>query len=379
MRTPMRCALARRAVAIAAALSLSIAATPASADAGGWFSKNFIDGEDGAFDVSEWLSKGGFFPVPIIVTEPAVDNGLGLAAVFIQGGDPAANIPPDVTGAAGVVTGNDSKLAGVFHQGAYLGGDLRYLGALGAADVNLDFFGRTGRGIGFNVDGAFTLQNLRHRIYDSDVFLGARWLYLDSTISFDGIPALGLEPSFDTRLSGLGPTLYYDSRDNIFTPTEGVNARVAFTVNDEAWGSDYDYSQLDASALMFHTPAEDWHLGLKAELSAVSGQAPFFAEPFISLRGIPALRFQGESVISTEFEARRMISDRWSLLGFAGVGFAGDEGFSDLDALGPQGAFGGGFRYLIARKLGLHVGIDVAQGPEEQAFYIQFGHAWQRE
>jgi hypothetical protein len=40
--------------------------------------------------------------------------------------------------------------------------------------------------------------------------------------------------------------------------------------------------------------------------------------------------------------------------------------------------FGGGFRYLMARKLHMHVGIDVARGPEDTAVYLQMGHAWAR-
>jgi hypothetical protein len=39
-------------------------------------------------------------------------------------------------------------------------------------------------------------------------------------------------------------------------------------------------------------------------------------------------------------------------------------------------AKGVGFRYLIARQLGLWVGIDFAMGPEEDAWYIQVGSAW---
>ena len=32
--------------------------------------------------------------------------------------------------------------------------------------------------------------------------------------------------------------------------------------------------------------------------------------------------------------------------------------------------------YLLARKQGLGVGIDVAQGPEETAIYFTVGSAW---
>ena len=46
-------------------------------------------------------------------------------------------------------------------------------------------------------------------------------------------------------------------------------------------------------------------------------------------------------------------------------------------ALAESVAAGGvGFRYLIARKLGLYSGIDVARGPETTALYLQVGSAW---
>ena len=39
---------------------------------------------------------------------------------------------------------------------------------------------------------------------------------------------------------------------------------------------------------------------------------------------------------------------------------------------------GTGFRYELARKYGLHAGLDVAFGPDETAIYIQVGSAWMR-
>ena len=49
------------------------------------FFDQFFDPLDGQFDTSDWLqSNSGFLPVPIIITEPAVGTGLGLAAVFFH-------------------------------------------------------------------------------------------------------------------------------------------------------------------------------------------------------------------------------------------------------------------------------------------------------
>jgi hypothetical protein len=33
-------------------------------------------------------------------------------------------------------------------------------------------------------------------------------------------------------------------------------------------------------------------------------------------------------------------------------------------------------RYLLARAIGLHAGLDVARGPEKTAFYLIVGSAW---
>ena len=52
------------------------------------FFDKFIDPTDGQFDTSGWLiDNKGFLPVPIIITEPAVGPGLGLAGVFFHESD----------------------------------------------------------------------------------------------------------------------------------------------------------------------------------------------------------------------------------------------------------------------------------------------------
>ncbi|MNU10472.1 hypothetical protein D3C72_2576330 [compost metagenome] len=41
-------------------------------------------------------------------------------------------------------------------------------------------------------------------------------------------------------------------------------------------------------------------------------------------------------------------------------------------------SYGTGFRYLLARKFKLRMGVDVAKGPEQWAYYIVFGSNWMR-
>ena len=49
----------------------------------------FLDPLDGKFDMSSYLSDNafGFLPVPIIISEPAVDQGLGMIGMFFHEDD----------------------------------------------------------------------------------------------------------------------------------------------------------------------------------------------------------------------------------------------------------------------------------------------------
>jgi len=57
----------------------------------------------------------------------------------------------------------------------------------------------------------------------------------------------------------------------------------------------------------------------------------------------------------------------------AGRAWGRKESFGDA---GTQVTKGVGFRYLLARRLGLAAGIDVAWGPEKTAWSLSFGNSW---
>ena len=63
-------------------LGFALVALPVQA---GSFWSELFDPKDGQFDVSQMLAKDlGFLPVPILITEPAIGFGGGLAAVFFH-------------------------------------------------------------------------------------------------------------------------------------------------------------------------------------------------------------------------------------------------------------------------------------------------------
>jgi hypothetical protein len=228
-------------------LAISMLCDPGQSLADSFFDQ-FIDPKDGKLDASQWLAgRTGFLPVPIVISDPAVGYGGGLALAFFHDAedepppsdDPNARIslPPSISFAVGAYTENDSWIAGGGHIASWKNDSIRYTGILGYADMNLRFYGvESGsnpedRGFAFNVKGTFLLQELLFRLQESDFFLGGRYSYLGTDIDFNvlgpvpGVSRLGL----DSNTGGLGLLLGYHTRDNIISensPHNGVFLRL---------------------------------------------------------------------------------------------------------------------------------------------------------
>ncbi len=357
-----------------------------------WFNKNLIDSEDGKVDVSDFLaSASGFLPVPIVITEPAVGFGLGLAVAYFHPEkelDPEVHThrgPPSISVGFGAKTDNGTYLYGGAHIGVWKDDHMRYLGALAKANINLTFYndGRSDGmvfddGIKFNVDGEFILQQMQFRLKESNWWLGANYMFVAATNTFsldELLPPELPDPQFDFDLAGLGVYVQYDSRNTIFTPTKGLSATFEYKNHGDTWGSDFDYDRYKGSVLHY-TPFGDYSsLGLRLVGEKVNGDTPFFGFPFVSLRGIPAMRYQGENVVTAEAEYLWGFTPRWSVALFGGVGKT--SAISSLAGKGQTVSAGGlGFRYRLARKQGLQAGIDIARGPEDTAIYLTIGSAW---
>ena len=362
-------------------------ATDSEEEAGFW--SQFKDPEDGNFDMSAYLLEkfAGFMPVPIIITEPAVDDGLGLAGIFfhkpkedqMKPDENGKVILPNISVAGGAVTGNDSWFVGGGHFRNWKKDKFRYRGFGGYADVNLDWYPPDdsplpGVGIEFNIKGVMLDQSLFMRLGQSKWLVGAGWRYATSELDFD----LPLPPSLfegDSAISGLSAILLYENVDFQMSPRVGLTFELKATANRDAIGSDFDYDEVSWEYRHYFEFADKWTLAWRLDGSSTSGGAPFYAQPFVKMQGIPAMRYQGPAATTFEVRGGYDLSSRWTLNAFTGGGRAAD-GFSDLADATTHTSVGGGFRYLIARALGMRVGIDVANSEEGTFYYLVMGSAW---
>lgn len=183
------------------------------------------------------------------------------------------------------------------------------------------------------------------------------------------------EVAFARRSSGIGPTVEYDSRDNIFTPTRGWTGSLDLNFYAPAFGSDNTFQAYRGHVFAYWPMASELVVAGRLDGRAARGEVPFYMYPYVDLRGVPAGRLQDQNTGVVETEAQWKVTPRWSLIGFAGVGRAWgrSESLGEAPSAVAQGV---GFRYLIARRLGLYVGLDYAHSNYDHAFYLQVGGAW---
>ena len=158
-------------------------------------------------------------------------------------------------------------------------------------------------------------------------------------------------------------------------PSRGLIAGIDMLFYRDAIGSEDDFETYRGRVFSYHPFGSAFVLGARLDGRAARGDVPFYQLPFVDLRGIPVMRYQDENTAVAELELRFALSSRWALVGFGGDGRAwgARAGFGEAE---DRFAGGVGVRYFLARRLGLWAGVDVARGPEEEAFYLQVGSAW---
>ena len=334
---------------------------------------SFHDPSDGAFDLSDYLlNHSGFLPVPVVITDPMVGTGGGAMLMFFdesmaQAAQRAKSegttmAPPNITGVGGAATDNGTWFAGAFHFHTWGGDRYRYIGGLGKAHLEADFYGALNKPRAYGLDGDFLIQQLLFKMGESHWYIGPRYTFLGTKTTFEGsvIEGLNLEPR-DRRAGKASVVVDYDSRDNMFYPSKGLYMEGEAGLSRDWLGSTQSFEIYNLRGYGWQPVGKAWVWGLRLDTQFARGDVPFYAAPFVSLRGVASGQYQDNNVVVGEVEGRYNVNARWSVLGFGGAGKAWGR-WHDFDNTDTAWNAGLGFRYLIARKLGVTVGMDVARG-----------------
>jgi len=352
-------------------------AAPAPSEADGWP------------DLSSFLDeKYGFLPLVFPITEPAVGYGAVGGVAFISKPLGAARDGfgrPNISFVGGMATENGSW--GVFAADLrhWLDDRIQTLAAGVYAEVQLDFHG-LGKDslladdpLRYQLGPKAAAAQARYRFGDTLLWAGLRYAFAVTEVSFDAPSSTPGLPDYDSssRVGGLTALTSYDSRDNIFTPVRGTYLEASFGLFGKAFGGEDQFERAVLVAIQYFRLPFHLYLGLRGDAASSFGDAPFYLQPFVNLRGVPLLRYQGEQSAQAEAELRWQFWQRFSVLGFAGAGAVWND-FEKVDSPRAVPSGGGGFRYEIARAYGLHMGVDLAFSPGTTAVYLQVGSAWMR-
>jgi len=349
----------------------------------------FRSDEDGWLDVSGFLDESyGFVPIAFPITEPAVGYGAAGGVTFIDkptGEGKSGFGRPNLTaiGALGTANGTWGVMGGDSRH--WLDDRLQTLVGVAYASINLDYYGigkdslLKDHPLRYNLEPLGGVAQAKYRLGQSRWWAGLGYVLAATHVEFDlpfGTPGL---PTFESTswVGGVTPGLHYDSRDTIFTPTRGTLAELSVGVFSEGLGGDQDFQRVNLIGMHYFALHPKLTLGLRGDAHLSFGDVPFYLRPFLAFRGVEAMRYQGEHVAQGEAELRWQCWRRFSLVGFVGGGGTWND-FDRFQKTRTVLAGGTGFRYELARKYGLHMGADVAFGPDDPIFYVQFGSAWLR-
>lgn len=342
----------------------------------------FKSPEDGWVDLSQFLaSRYGFLPIAAPITEPSVGYGVAAGLAFLSA--PMASGRPNVTGIGGLGTENGTKGGFVADVRYWFDHRLQTTVKAVYASINLDFYGighdsaLANNPLRYNLNPAGASVEAKGRLGRSAAWVGASYAYATADVTFDAPDGTPGRPDIgrSTHVGGISPSFTVDSRDNIFTPLRGTYLEARVDVFSRHLGGDDDFQRARAIGMQFFPFPRRVFLGVRAEGAATFGEGPFYLRPFVYMRGVPAMRYQGDSMAQLETELRWQFWKRLSAVAFAGGGKTWVDS-ANRDRSDLVGAGGLGFRYELARAYGIHAGADFAYGPSGTAFYIQIGSAW---
>jgi hypothetical protein len=315
---------------------------------------------------------------PLVNSNPKLGTSAGAMGAYIKKFDPQA--PPSMFGAMGQYSTTDSYTLGFFAR-AFLGADEHRIMAVDIhARANNDYQDFLGSGIELrSTDEVEALYLSYLNRVAGDWFLGAHAVKNDyamlgtNDIADSILEELDLE-GFNSNALGL--KALYDSRDNTQSPSSGRLFMANQFAYREAFGGEEGFDVYSAQYRQYF-PQADGSVFAARVAGRVSHDAPRSGYSTLRLRGYVPGEFREPHSLSVEGEERYVLSERWRLAAFAGLGCL----FEHIDDCGDTGklyASGGvGVHYVLRPREKMIVRLDYARGEGgTEGLYVKFGQSF---
>jgi hypothetical protein len=230
---------------------------------------------------------------------------------------------------------------------------------------------------------AYAGTHIKKKIYKS-LFVGALYEFQSvyrirykNTGIFDTSSFAGKDPY---KVSGVGLSLSYDTRNSAFWPSRGLYFLTQLTGFDRRLKSDYDLLKWITDVRYFKKIAQGQIMAFQLLNYETYGSVPLrelagFGGPN-NMRGFYQGRFRAKNMVSLISEYRLHLKGRFSTVLFGGLGNVYNcDG--DLTTKGLKYSYGAGLRFAILEKEKLNVRVDYGYSNKfNQGLYITFGECF---
>jgi hypothetical protein len=180
-------------------------------------------------------------------------------------------------------------------------------------------------------------------------------------------------------ISGLGLSVNWDNRDNLFFPRRGSYLQFGADFFNSAFGSDFYYSvtRLD---LRTYVPVFSTHvMAFQVSMRDMGGTPPFYELSTLGgasmMRGNYSGQYRDKAILAVQAEYRLPVWKRIGAVGFVGLGNVGPT-IRDIDLGHLKYSLGGGLRYRLDSKEGTNLRLDFAWGKASTGFYLTVQEAF---
>lgn len=172
-------------------------------------------------------------------------------------------------------------------------------------------------------------------------------------------------------ISGGGPLLNFDSRDNIFFPTTGTYVEAELFFNRQAFGSDFDFFRFSVDASKYFSGEKKRVLALNAWFVSSTGEVPFQQLALLGgprkMRGYFEGRYREKNLWMLQAEYRVPLFWRLGGVVFGGIGSVGPD-LGGLFGQQVHATCGAGLRVLLADDDHINLRIDVGANEHGEIF-----------
>jgi outer membrane protein assembly factor BamA len=179
--------------------------------------------------------------------------------------------------------------------------------------------------------------------------------------------------------AGLGLVANWDSRDNTFAAYSGSFYQVTALFYKSAFGSDYDYTDVQIDTRNYYEIVPDQVLAVQAAAEFMDGSPPFqnlakFGGQNL-LRGYFDGRYRDKNGVALQAEYRTPVWWRFGLVGFAGIAqVAGKVSHFAFDRFWFAGGVGLRFFWNPEERISLR--LDYGIGNNSSGMYITVTEAF---